>query len=110
MANPLTDSGSLFGCEPTATDGSGQLSSFVPTGGHVTWKNGTTTDYTTTLTTGEESDGAFPWPTGTLEFALKGSVTASTNASIPIGAPVKMEVCLLGTTKITNEPHTKVVL
>ena len=54
----------------------------------MTWANSTTTDYTATAThQGKKC------PKLSSEYKIVGSVTSSTNASIPNGAAVKMSVC-----------------
>jgi hypothetical protein len=102
-ANPKTLIGALGGCTLAATGGTGKLSSFVPNGGTVAWANGTTTTYTSTPT----YSGSL-CPASTHEFNIKGSVTSSTNLTIPVGAPIKMTVCLTGNTKVVNAAHTRV--
>jgi hypothetical protein len=101
--SPLTKTGSLGGCTLAATGGKGQLSSFLASGATVTWTNGTTTTYASTFTI----SGTL-CPTGSTEFNIKGSVTVSTNASIPVGAPVRMTACLMST--ITNAPNSRVAI
>jgi hypothetical protein len=83
----ITDTATLSGCS-AATGGSGSISSFVPTGANVTWSNGTTTGYTSTYT----SSGT-KCPSSAFEVNIKGTVSSSTNTSIPVGAVVKMKVC-----------------
>ena len=100
-ANTLT--ATLSGCTG-ATGGSGAISSFVPTGGDVTWSNGTTTDYTATAT-----NGGTKCPSNATEFNIKGTVSSSTNTHIPVGAVVKMKVCSTASTgKLKNAPGTLV--
>jgi hypothetical protein len=83
----ITDTATLSGCSGT-TGGSGSVSSFVPTGGDVTWSNGTTTDYTSTY-----ANSGTKCPSTAFEVNIKGTVSSSTNTSIPVGAVVKMKVC-----------------
>jgi hypothetical protein len=83
----ITDTATLSGCS-AAMGGSGSISSFVPTGGNITWSNGTTTDYTSTY----ENSGT-KCPSTAFEVNIKGTVSSSTNNSIPDGAVVKMTVC-----------------
>ena len=93
----------LSGCSAT-TGGSGTISSFVPTGGNVAWSDGTSTDYTATDTTGGTA-----CPSTTTQFNIKGSVSSSTNKSIPVGAVVKMTVCANPSTgKLKNAKGTRV--
>jgi hypothetical protein len=101
-ANAKTDVGKVTGCPSAATGGSGKLSKFLPRGGHISWANATTTTYKDKFT-----NGGTLCPSGSTEYNLKGSVTASTNTAIPVGAPVKMTVCLAGT-KLTNAANTPV--
>lgn len=84
------DTAALSGCSAAATGGSGEISSFFAYGGDVTWSNGSTTDYTSTFTISGSKCPANP---AVQEVNITGSVTSSTNASIPEGAVVKMTVC-----------------
>ena len=102
VGSASTDTATLTGCTG-ATGGSGAISSFIPTGGNVTWSNGTTTDYTDNPTTGGTA-----CPSTTIQYNLVGSVTSSTNTSIPVGAVVKMKVCLHSSGKIKNASGTLV--
>jgi hypothetical protein len=104
VGSPVADTASLSRCTSSATGGSGAISNFLPTGGHVVWANKTTTDYSTT-STGETDTDSKPCPATTNEFELSGHVTASTNAALPVGSVVKMEVCV-SSKKITKEPAT----
>jgi hypothetical protein len=83
----VTDTATLSGCS-AATGGSGSISSFVPTGGNIAWSNGTTTDYTSTYT-----NSGTKCPSTAFEVNIKGTVSSSTNTSIPVGAVVKMKMC-----------------
>jgi len=83
----ITDTATLSGCS-AGTGESGSISSFVPTGGNVTWSNGTTTDYTSTY-----KNSGNKCPSTAFEVNIKGTVSSSTNSSIPVGAAVKMSVC-----------------
>jgi hypothetical protein len=100
VGDPVADTARLTGCS-TPTGGSGTIASFVPGGGKVTWKNRTTTTYTSTFT-----PGGTACPPTALEFNIAGKVTKSTNRSIPKGSPVRMTVCL--TSKLTNGRGTVV--
>jgi hypothetical protein len=64
----ITDTATLSGCSGT-TGGSGSVSSFVPTGGDVTWSNGTTTDYTSTY-----ANSGTKCPSTAFEVNIKGTV------------------------------------
>ncbi len=100
----VTDTAKLKGCPLTSTGGTGAIANFVPSGGNVTWANGSTTDYTSTFT--NPTTGC---PNGNTPFKILGSVTASTNASISVGAVVKMKVCLnLSTGVVTNAAGTTI--
>ena len=78
----------LSECTAGATGGGGEIANFTLTGGDVTWTNSTTTNYTATAThQGKKC------PKISSEYKIVGSVTSSTNGSIPNGAPVKMSVC-----------------
>jgi hypothetical protein len=83
----ITDTATLSGCS-AVTGGSGSISSFVPTGGNVTWSNGSTTGYTSTY-----ASSGTKCPSGAFEVNIKGTVSSTTNTSIPVGAVVKMKVC-----------------
>jgi len=102
--NSTTLTGFLGGCTFAATGGHGKLSNFLPQGATVTWANGTTTTWTST-----DTISGTLCPAGSAEFNIKGSVTASTNTSVPVGAPVKMTACL-ATATITNSPNTRVAI
>ena len=78
----------LSECTAGATGGGGEIANFTLSGGDVTWTNSTTTNYTATAT-----HKGTKCPTISSEYKIVGSVTSSTNASIPTGAPVKMSVC-----------------
>ena len=101
--DPETLVGSLSGCTMGATGGKGKLSDFRPSGGKVAWANGTKTTYTSTIT---ESGTLCP-STSLDEFNVKGSVKSSTNAAIPVGAKVKMTLCVASATKMANAPGTR---
>jgi hypothetical protein len=75
-------------CTAGATGGNGTVANFTLGGGDVTWANSTTTDYTATATQQGKK-----CPKLSKEYKIVGSVTSSTNASIPNGAAVKMSVC-----------------
>ncbi len=76
-------------CTAGSTGGNGAIANFTLHSGDVTWANGTTTDYAGTAT---QSGRICHAPT-TVEYKFAGSVTSSTNSSIPVGAAVKMKVC-----------------
>jgi hypothetical protein len=100
------DSAALSGCSSAATGGFGEISTFFADGGDVTWGNGSTTDYTSTFTV---SGTKCPANLSVEEDNIKGTVTSSTNASIPQGAAVKMTVCFNGSsTKLVNARGTVV--
>lgn len=104
--NAGTGTATISNCTASTSGGSGSLSSFVPAGGDVAWANGTTTDYTSTV---QPQNTTFPCPSGTSQFNLKGSVTSSTNASVPVGATVKMVVCFnMSNEDLTNAPGSKI--
>lgn len=78
----------VSGCPAGSTGGTGAISNFAPTGGNVTWANGTTTNFTasyTVLPTG--------CPSGSALFVITGSVSSSTNSATPVGQTVKMKIC-----------------
>ncbi|MGO9344407.1 MAG: hypothetical protein ACLP6E_18120 [Acidimicrobiales bacterium] len=101
VGNASTLTANLSGCS-AGTGRSGSITSFVPSGGDVTWSNGTTTDYTASYT----NSGTL-CPAGTEEFNIKGTVSSSTNSSIPVGAVVKMKICSNPTTgKLKNASGT----
>ena len=98
------DTAKVKGCTASSTGGTGAIINFMPTGGDVTWANGTTTDYSATAT-----NPATGCPSGSLAFKIVGSVTASTNASTPVGQAVKMKICANQTTgALVNETGTTV--
>ena len=100
----LTDTGKLKGCPVGSTGGKGAIVKFKSTGGKVTWANGSTTDYKTTAK--NPSNGC---PSGSETFKLNGSVTSSTNTSMPVGDVVKMTICLnLTTGDLTNAAGTTI--
>jgi hypothetical protein len=103
VGNGNTDTGTLSGCS-SPMDGSGAISSFTPSGGDVAWSNGTATDYTAT-----DTNGGTACPSTTTEFNIKGTVSSSSNSSIPVGAVVKMTVCGKASTgKLKNAAGTHV--
>lgn len=102
LGSASTDTATLSGCS-AATGGSGAISSFVPGGGNVTWSNGTTTGYTSTFTT-----GGTKCPSTAVEVKITGTVSSSTNTSIPVGAVVKMKVCSYNSGKLKNAKGTLV--
>jgi hypothetical protein len=92
----------LSGCS-AGTGGTGWISSFTPSAGDDTWTNGTKTDYTSTATnTGTKC------PSTAYEFNITGTVSSSTNSSIPTGAVVKMTVCSFSSGKLKNAAGTLV--
>jgi hypothetical protein len=94
----------LKGCTAAPTGGTGAIVNFQPTGGNVTWANGTTTDFSSTAT-----NPATGCPSGSLLFKITGSVTGGTNPSTPVGQAVKMKICANQTTgALTNETGTNV--
>jgi hypothetical protein len=97
------ESASLSGCS-AVTGGSGTIASFTAVAGNITWTNGSTTDYTSTYTTG----GA-KCPGTVVQVNVKGTVTSSTNASIPEGALVKMTVCYNESSGKLKSAHGTVV-
>ena len=100
VGSASTATATLSGCS-AATGGSGAISSFEPIGGKVKWSNGTKTRYTSTFT-----NGGTACPSTTTEYNIKGTVSSSTNTSIPVGAVVKMKVCLHSSGKIKNAKGT----
>jgi hypothetical protein len=101
--NADTLTGKLSGCPVGSTGGTGAIINFVPRGGNVTWANGSTTDYTSTAT--NPPTGC---PAGSETFKIKGSVTSSTNAAIPVGQTVKMVVCSYPNFLLENEAGTTI--
>jgi hypothetical protein len=95
-----TDTGKLKGCPVASTGGKGAIVKLKPTGGKVTWANGSTTDYKTMA-----KSPAQGCPSGSETFKLNGSVTSSTNVSMPVGDVVKMTICL----DLTNGDLTNAV-
>ncbi len=94
----------ITGCSAASTGGKGAVTDFLPGGGDVTWANGSTTDYTSTATM-----PTLGCPAGSSLFEIVGSVTATTNASTPVGQVVKMNICYNQTTgALTNETGTTV--
>ncbi len=95
----------LTGCTSGSSGGGGAIVSFTPSGGDVTWANGSTTDYTATAT--NPSTGC---PAGWVAFKIKGAVTSGTNANTPVGQTVKMTVCSEqgGKQKLKNEVGTTI--
>jgi hypothetical protein len=94
----------LSGCPAASTGGKGLIVNFVPVGGDVTWANGTTTAYTAIA-----KNPATGCPPGSALFKIVGSVTSSTNPSIPLGQTVKMKICANQTTAaLRNEAGTTV--
>jgi hypothetical protein len=91
------------GCTASATGGHGAIVNFMPSGGNVTWANGTTTNFTSTST--NPSSGC---PSGDDIFKITGTVTSGTNPSTPVGQAVKMKICVSSTLVLTNAPGTKV--
>jgi hypothetical protein len=93
----------LKGCTASSTGGRGAIVNFTPTGGNVTWANGTTTNYTSTFT--NPTNGC---PTRDFVFKITGSVTSGNNPSTPVGQAVKMKICVTSTLVLTNAPGTNV--
>jgi hypothetical protein len=101
VASPTALTGTVSGCTVAVSGGSGKLSHFLPSGGQIAWKNGTSTTYKSTAS-GESDTDHTPCPAGSSEVEVRGSVTASTNSHLPKGDPVTFEVCVTRT-KIVNE-------
>ncbi len=91
------------GCTASSTGGHGAIVNFTPSGGNVTWANGTTTDYTSTAT--NPTSGC---PTGDGIYKITGTVTSGTNPSTPVGQAVKMKICVSSTLVLTNAAGTNV--
>lgn len=100
QGSAITDTGKLKGCPDASTGGKGAIVKFKATGGKVTWANGSTTDYKTTA-----KNPAKGCPSGSETFKLNGTVTSSTNTSMPVGDVVKMTICL----DLTNGDLTNAV-
>ncbi len=98
------DTAKVTGCPTASTGGKGAITDFLPSGGDVTWANGSTTDYTATAT-----NPATGCPAGSSLFKIVGSVTGGTNTSTPVGQAVKMKICLnQKTDALVNETGTTV--
>ena len=98
------DTAKVRGCSAVSTGGKGAVIDFLPSGGDVTWANGSTTDYTSTAT-----NPATGCPAGSSLFKIVGSVTGGTNTSTPVGQAVKMRICLNHKTDaLVNETGTTV--
>jgi hypothetical protein len=98
------DTAKVKGCTAASTGGKGGIINFMPSGGDVTWANGTTTDYTASAT-----NPASGCPSGSVLFKIVGSVTASTNSGTPVGQAVKMKICANQTTgALTNQTGSTV--
>jgi hypothetical protein len=78
----------LKGCTAAPTGGTGTITFNGTSGGDVSWANGTRTRYTSSYTS--LSEGC---PEPYIASKIVGSVTSSTNGSIPVGAQVKMTIC-----------------
>jgi hypothetical protein len=98
------DTAKLKGCTAAATGGKGAIINFTPSGGNVTWLNGTTTDFTSSFT-----NPATGCPSGSSLFKITGTVSGGTNGSTPVGQAVKMQVCANQTTgALVNRTGTNV--
>ncbi len=80
----------VTGCSPTITGGRGALTLFWLYGGYVTWKNHTTTEYTSTATQVSSAECPVQFAT---DWDVEGTVTESTNKDIVIGQKVAMVLC-----------------
>jgi hypothetical protein len=100
------DTAALSGCSAAATGGFGEITSFFAYEGDVTWGDGSTTDYISTFTI---SGTKCSTNLSVEEVNIKGTVTSSTNASIPEGAAVKMTVCYNGSSTKLKNAHGTVV-
>ena len=86
------------------TGGSGTISRFGYTNSKVTWSNGTKTRYKVT----SHTTGGTKCPSNTTEINVKGTVSSSTNTAIPVGAVVKMTLCLHNSGTVKNASGTVV--
>jgi hypothetical protein len=91
----------VTGCTASSTGGHGAIVNFTPSGGNVTWANGSTTNYTSTAT--NPTSGC---PSGDGIYKITGTVTSGTNPSTPAGQAVKMKICVTSTLVLTNAPGT----
>jgi hypothetical protein len=87
------------------------LATSLATGGTIPWTNGKTTTITLTSSGNEtDADAACPAAEPT-EFEAKGSVTADTTGSAPVGGVAKGEACVNSSTNaIVIEPGSKLKL
>jgi hypothetical protein len=102
---------SLSGCTGNTGGGSAHLAVnlFLTTSPlSITWLNGMTTTVTWTSSPNEtEPSETLTCPPGQIEFQFKGTVTADSTGSAPVGGVAKGEVCLnsaLLTGPFANEP------
>jgi hypothetical protein len=102
---------SLSGCTGNTGGGSAHLAvNLFATASplSITWLNGTTTTVTwTSSSTEADPSETLICPSGQIEFEFKGTVTADSTGSAPVGGVAKGEVCLnskLLTGPFANEP------
>lgn len=87
LSVPPTNVATFSKCS-TAVGGSGTARNWDTLEGNITWADGTFTDYTDTNTVGKR---VCPKKMG--QQNINGSVTASSNAAIPVGSSVSMIIC-----------------
>jgi hypothetical protein len=110
LTGSITTSITLQGCTGNTGGASTPLpSSVLATGGPITWVNGKTTTVQVTLGHIEtDPNETLSCPPGTAEFETKGTVTADTTGSAPVGGVVKGEECFNGV--LSFEPGTALKL
>jgi hypothetical protein len=110
LKGSITTSITLSGCSGNTGGSSTPLDSAVlATGGTITWVNGKTT--TVTMTVGHtETDPTETrsCPATSSEFESRGTVTADTTGSAPVGGVAKSEECYNGV--LSFEPGTALKL
>ena len=110
LTGSITTTITLSGCSGNTGGASTALpSSVLATGGTITWVNGKTTAVAITLGHTETDPGETrSCPVGTSEFESRGTVTADTTGSAPVGGVARSEECYNGV--LSFEPGTALKL
>jgi hypothetical protein len=106
LTGTITGNITLSGCNGNTGGSSLPMpATSLATGGTITWVNTQTTTVTLTSSTTEtDPTEALKCPKKSTEYEAKGSVTADTTGSAPVGGKASGEACVDAAGNITLEP------
>jgi hypothetical protein len=92
LTGTLTSNVTLAGCNGhTGTASMAFSPTILLAGGTITWSNNKTTTINVTVSSGAKAGGC---PNSETAFTSKGTTTADTTGSAPVGGKVKIQWCL----------------